>query len=227
MTTKFPASAVLIELATYMKKMSLRTFVEWAPKERAIGKQIALRTVNMTTSTRTFRHQCRSRALHGISCRRRWQQGVRQPKLTLASRAARGRRRDGDQKSAHALQTSGDREKTDGTPGAFFASTFFPTLFSTLPHVFAKSRFFLLRLSSALVRCWCGIFGLVAAVKRAWLFVVWDGDFVVRDCFFSTFLGGFAFFELVGEFLAVASSPWRGVFDDPSHCRRVFDDTST
>ena len=33
MTTKFPTSAVLMELATYMKKMSLRTVVEWAPRE--------------------------------------------------------------------------------------------------------------------------------------------------------------------------------------------------
>ena len=33
MTRKFPASAVLMELATYMKKMSLRTVVEWAPRE--------------------------------------------------------------------------------------------------------------------------------------------------------------------------------------------------
>ena len=33
MTTKYPASAVLMELAAYMKKMSLRTVVEWTPRE--------------------------------------------------------------------------------------------------------------------------------------------------------------------------------------------------
>ena len=33
MSTKFPASAVLMELASYMRRMSLRTVVEWAPRE--------------------------------------------------------------------------------------------------------------------------------------------------------------------------------------------------
>ena len=33
MSTKFPAYALLMELATYMRKMSLRTVVEWAPRE--------------------------------------------------------------------------------------------------------------------------------------------------------------------------------------------------
>ena len=33
MTTKFPASALLMELACYMKKMSIRAVVEWAPRE--------------------------------------------------------------------------------------------------------------------------------------------------------------------------------------------------
>ena len=32
MTTKFPAFAVLMELAAYMKKMRLRTVVEWSPR---------------------------------------------------------------------------------------------------------------------------------------------------------------------------------------------------
>ena len=32
-STKFPSSAVLMELATCMRKMSLRTVVEWAPRE--------------------------------------------------------------------------------------------------------------------------------------------------------------------------------------------------
>ena len=32
-STKFPASAVLMELASHMRKMSLRTVVEWAPRE--------------------------------------------------------------------------------------------------------------------------------------------------------------------------------------------------
>ena len=34
MSTKFPASAVLMELASYMRRMSLRTVVEWVPRER-------------------------------------------------------------------------------------------------------------------------------------------------------------------------------------------------
>ena len=33
MSTKFSASAVLMELASYMRRMSLRTVVEWAPRE--------------------------------------------------------------------------------------------------------------------------------------------------------------------------------------------------
>ena len=33
MSTKFPASAVLMELASYMRRMSLRTVVEWEPRE--------------------------------------------------------------------------------------------------------------------------------------------------------------------------------------------------
>ena len=33
MTTKFPASALLMELACYMKKMSIRPVVEWIPRE--------------------------------------------------------------------------------------------------------------------------------------------------------------------------------------------------
>ena len=33
MSTKFPASAVLMELASYMRRMSLRTVVEWVPRE--------------------------------------------------------------------------------------------------------------------------------------------------------------------------------------------------
>ena len=33
MSTKFPASAVLMELAAYMRKMSLRTVAEWAPRD--------------------------------------------------------------------------------------------------------------------------------------------------------------------------------------------------
>ena len=32
MTTKFPASAVLMDHALYMKKMSLQTVVEWSPR---------------------------------------------------------------------------------------------------------------------------------------------------------------------------------------------------
>ena len=43
LTTKFPASAVLMELAVYMKKMSLRTVVEWSPRT---GKQEADRLAN-------------------------------------------------------------------------------------------------------------------------------------------------------------------------------------
>ena len=33
MTTKFPASALLMELSCYMKKMSIRTIVERVPRE--------------------------------------------------------------------------------------------------------------------------------------------------------------------------------------------------
>ena len=33
MTTKFPASALLMELSTYMKRMNMRTVVEWAPRD--------------------------------------------------------------------------------------------------------------------------------------------------------------------------------------------------
>ena len=33
MTTKFPASALLMELSCYMKKMSIRTVVDWSPRE--------------------------------------------------------------------------------------------------------------------------------------------------------------------------------------------------
>ena len=33
MSTKFPASAMLMELASYMRRMSLRTVVEWVPRE--------------------------------------------------------------------------------------------------------------------------------------------------------------------------------------------------
>ena len=33
MTTKFPASALLMELSCYMKKMSIRASVEWIPRE--------------------------------------------------------------------------------------------------------------------------------------------------------------------------------------------------
>ena len=33
MSTKFPASAVLMGLASYMRRMSLRTVVEWGPRE--------------------------------------------------------------------------------------------------------------------------------------------------------------------------------------------------
>ena len=33
MSTRFPSSAVLMELATYMKARGMRTVVEWAPRE--------------------------------------------------------------------------------------------------------------------------------------------------------------------------------------------------
>ena len=33
MTTRFPASAVLMDFAAYPKKMGLRAFVEWSPRE--------------------------------------------------------------------------------------------------------------------------------------------------------------------------------------------------
>ena len=33
MTTKFPASALLMELSTYVKRMNMRTVVEWAPRD--------------------------------------------------------------------------------------------------------------------------------------------------------------------------------------------------
>ena len=33
MSTKFPSSAVLMELAVYMKRRRIRTIVEWAPRE--------------------------------------------------------------------------------------------------------------------------------------------------------------------------------------------------
>ena len=33
MTTKYPASAVLVELAAYSKKMGLKASVEWSPRE--------------------------------------------------------------------------------------------------------------------------------------------------------------------------------------------------
>ena len=33
MTTKFPASALLMELSTYMKRMNMRMVVEWAPRD--------------------------------------------------------------------------------------------------------------------------------------------------------------------------------------------------
>ena len=33
MTTKFPASALLMELSTHMKRMNMRTVVEWAPRD--------------------------------------------------------------------------------------------------------------------------------------------------------------------------------------------------
>ena len=33
MTTKFPTSALLVELSCHTKKMSVRTVVEWAPRE--------------------------------------------------------------------------------------------------------------------------------------------------------------------------------------------------
>ena len=33
MTTKFPASALLMELPTFMNRMNMRPFVEWSPRE--------------------------------------------------------------------------------------------------------------------------------------------------------------------------------------------------
>ena len=33
MTTKFPASALLMELSTFLKRMNMRTVVEWAPRD--------------------------------------------------------------------------------------------------------------------------------------------------------------------------------------------------
>ena len=47
MTTKFPASAVLTELSTYMKRMNMRTVVEWSPRE---CNQVADRLTNGDTA---------------------------------------------------------------------------------------------------------------------------------------------------------------------------------
>ena len=51
MTTKFPASGLLVELSWYTKKMSVRTVVEWTPRE---GNREADKLANGTTRRSTW-----------------------------------------------------------------------------------------------------------------------------------------------------------------------------
>ena len=54
MTTKFPSSALLMELSTYMKRMSMRTVVEWFPREcnREADRLATSDTVGFDTALR-------------------------------------------------------------------------------------------------------------------------------------------------------------------------------
>ena len=72
MTTKFPASALLMELACYMKKMSIRAVVEWAPRE---GNKEADRLANGITGplTRLFVFQSVQTVSAGLYFRKRLQ----------------------------------------------------------------------------------------------------------------------------------------------------------
>ena len=121
----------------------------------------------------------------------------------------------------------GDSEKSDRASGAIVGFTF-PLHFSSplyrpsLPTPVSPSCFCLsVCLGTTLV--W--YFDLVVVVGWSWCGTTNSWYY---GCLFFDFVSSFfCVLELVGEFPAVASSSWRGVFDDSSNARGVFDDAST
>ena len=63
MTTKFPSSALLMEPSTYMKRMSMRTVMEWFPRDcnREADRLATGDTVGFDTA---FRLRVTSSSLH-------------------------------------------------------------------------------------------------------------------------------------------------------------------
>ena len=100
MSTKFPASAVLMELASYMRRMSLRTVVEWVPRE---GNKEADRLANgnaedfdpslrIDVSTSTLSWDILPEALEAGEAAERQSQEARE-RGTLPDRCRKGKRR--------------------------------------------------------------------------------------------------------------------------------------
>ena len=102
MSTKFPASVVLMELASYMRKMILRTVVERAPRE---GNKEADKLAN--GNTEDFDPSLRSTLTPARCVGTFFQKGqgeqrndnLRKHENEILSQTGLGRRRDENQKS--------------------------------------------------------------------------------------------------------------------------------
>ena len=65
MTTRYPASAVLMEMSVFMKRHKLKTNVEWAPRE---ANKEADELANGDVHEKSFRHLLLSFASSYLSC---------------------------------------------------------------------------------------------------------------------------------------------------------------
>ena len=89
MSTRFPSSAVLMELATKMKARRLRTIVEWAP--RAHNREAdSSRMGTLRHSTRKKDYMSQQTLSRGISYQKRWRQAERQNELFKRRRLLTG-----------------------------------------------------------------------------------------------------------------------------------------
>ena len=163
MTTTFPASAALLELAAYMKKMGLWT-VEWAPRE-------GNRESDKLVCGRYFRRRWRWDVLRRRTTRRR---RTDQDFLIVP-----GSKRGVGQKSAYALQTHGEwKIDTYFLSGLLVSSSF--QLIPLLSRSSFLSSFFISTPSDV-----CAVYVWYFWLRRFWgLFCVRDSEFPAFLCFF-------------------------------------------